>query len=52
MIDAEGLHPTADKLRAIREAPAPKDVIALKAYLGLLMFYSRILPNHAMILAP
>jgi len=52
VIDAEGLHPTADKLKAIREAPAPKDVTALKAYLGLLMFYSRFLPNHATILAP
>ena len=52
VIDAEGLHPTADKLKAIREAPAPKDVTALKAYLGLLMFYSHFLPNHAMILAP
>ena len=52
VIDAEGLHPTDDKLKAIREAPAPKDVTALKAYLGLLMFYSRFLPNHAMILAP
>ena len=52
VIDSEGLHPTADKLKAIREAPAPKDVTALKAYLGLLMFYSRFLPNHATILAP
>ena len=52
VIDAEGLHPTADKLKAIREAPAPKDVTAVKAYLGLLMFYSRFLPNHATILAP
>ena len=52
VIDAEGLHPTDDKLEAIRDAPAPKNVTALKAYLGLLMFYSRFLPNHAIILAP
>jgi len=52
VIDAEGLHPTEDKLKAIREAPEPKDVTALKAYLGLLMFYSRFLPNHATVLAP
>ena len=52
VIDAEGLHPTDDKLKAIREAPPPKDVTALKAYLGLLMFYSRFLPNHATVLAP
>ena len=36
-----GLHPTEDKLKAIRDAPRPKDVPALKAFLALIMFYSR-----------
>jgi len=52
VIDAEGLHPTDDKLRAIRNAPSPKNVVELRAYLGLLMFYSRFMPNHATVLAP
>ena len=51
-IDGEGLHPTGDKLAAIRDAPRPKDVIALKSFLGLIMFYSRFMPHHSTILAP
>ena len=51
-IDGEGLHPTEEKLRAIRDAPRPKDVTALKSFLGLIMFYSRFLQNHATVLAP
>ena len=52
VIDAEGLHPTDSKLKAIRDAPAPRNVVELRAYLGLLMFYSRFLPNHSTVLAP
>lgn len=51
-IDAEGLNPTEDKLAAIRDAPKPKDVTALKSFLGLIMFYSRFMPHHPTILAP
>ncbi len=40
IIDAEGLHPTKEKLCAIAEAPVPKDITSLRAFLGLLMFYS------------
>ena len=51
-IDGEGLHPTEDKLASIRDAPRPKDVTALKSFLGLIMFYSRFMPHHSTILAP
>ena len=51
-IDGEGLHPTDDKLAAIRDAPRPKDVTALKSFLGLIMFYSRFMPHHSTILPP
>lgn len=51
-IDGEGLHPTEDKLTAIRDAPRPKDVAALKSFLGLIMFYSRFMPHHSTVLAP
>ena len=51
-IDGTGLHPTDSKLRAILDAPAPKDISSLKSFLGLLMFYSRFLPNHSTVLAP
>ena len=51
-IDTEGLHPTEDKLAAIRNAPRPRDVTALKSFLGLIMFYSRFIPHHSTVLAP
>lgn len=52
VIDGNGLHPTKEKLKAVQDAPQPKDATALKSFLGLLMFYSRFLPNHSTILAP
>ena len=44
-IDAQGLHPTADKVNAIRNAPAPTNVTELRAYLGLLTYYGKFLPQ-------
>ncbi len=51
-IDAQGLHPVAEKVEAIREAPVPQNVSELKSYLGLLSYYSRFLPNMSSSLAP
>ena len=39
-IDLEGLHPTEDQIRAIRDAPAPHNVMEQKDFLGLYQFYS------------
>lgn len=51
-VDAEGLHPVESKVRAIEEAPPPTTVTELKAYLGLLNYYNKFLPNLATHLAP
>ena len=51
-IDEQGLHPTADKLEAVKSAPRPKNVSELKSFLGLLTYYSRFLPNLASKLSP
>ena len=51
-LDGEGLHPTDDKLAAIRDAPRPTDITTLKSFLGLIMFYSRFMPHHSTVLAP
>ena len=48
VIDAKGLHPAADKLKAVREAPTPQNVTEL----GLLSCYSKFLPNMAITLVP
>lgn len=44
-IDSEGLHPTEDKIQAIRDTPAPHNVTELKAFLGLFPFYARYVSN-------
>ena len=51
-IDSKGLHPTEEKLRAVKDAPRPKNVSELKAFLGMLSYYSRFLPNMSTALAP
>lgn len=51
-VDAEGLHPTETKVKAIDEAPEPQNITELKAYLGLLNYYNKFLPNLATLLAP
>lgn len=35
-MDKHGIHPTDEKIAAIRDAPRPTNVKELKAYLGLL----------------
>lgn len=51
-INSDGLHPTADKIKAIRDAPKPHNVTELKSFLGLLSYYSKFLPNMSTVLAP
>ena len=45
IIDSQGLHPTQDKVDPIQQAPSPKYLTHLKAYLGLLTYYGRFLHN-------
>jgi len=51
-IGKHGLHPVAEKLQALQEAPKPKNVGELKSYLGLLTYYAKFLPNLSTVLAP
>ena len=51
-IDAEGLHPLDDRVRAIRDAPTPTSVSELKSYLGMLSYYNKFLPNLSSLLHP
>ncbi|XP_062400896.1 uncharacterized protein K02A2.6-like [Sardina pilchardus] len=51
-VDANGLHPLPHKVRAIQDAPAPSNVTELRAYLGLLNYYNRFLPNLSTLLSP
>ena len=51
-IDVEGLHPTKEKLKAIVEAPVPKNVQELRSFLGLINYYGKFIPNTSTILSP
>ena len=50
-IDAEGLHPLPDKVKPMQDAPSPTNILELKAYLGLLTYYSRFLPSMSTVLS-
>ena len=45
-IDAQGLHPMPEKVKAVQEAPKPHNVTELKSYLGLLSYYSNFCPIY------
>ncbi len=51
-LDAEGLHPVEKKISAIQDAKVPQDVKELRAYLGILNYYHRFLPNLPDTLTP
>ena len=51
-IDKEGLHPLANKLDAIKQAPQPRGITELKSFLGLLTYYEKFLPHLPTVLAP
>ena len=49
VVDEEGIHPTKEKVKAIKEAPAPTNVTQLR---GLVNYYNKFLPNLAANLTP
>ena len=51
-ISDKGIQPTEAKIRAIVKAPAPNNVSQLKAFLGMLNYYAKFLPNISSRLAP
>ena len=51
-IDAQGVHPTGEKIKAIKNAPQPKNVTELRSFLGILNYYSRFLPTLSAKMAP
>jgi len=52
VISAEGLHQSPKKVKAITEMPTPQDVTQLHAFLGMVQYYARFLPDLATHLAP
>ena len=52
VIDRHGLHPSPDKVKAVQEAPEPKNVTELRAFLGLINYYHKFISNLSCILFP
>ena len=51
-IDAEGLHPLPNKIEAIINASTPTSITELKAFLGLMNYYGKFIPNLSSLLGP
>ena len=52
VINKDGLHMSHDKIEAVLEAPPPENVSQLRAYLGLVNYYHKFLPNLSTVLHP
>ena len=51
-LDAEGIHPTDEKLLALQNAPKPKSISALRSYLRMVHYYHKFIQNLSAVLAP
>ena len=51
-VSKEGIQPLDDKVKVITNAPAPKNVLELKSYLGMIDYYQKFLPYLSSMLAP
>ena len=52
LISSEGIHAIPEKVKAIAEAPHPKNVNELQSFLGLINYYGKFIENLASILHP
>ncbi|XP_041369851.1 uncharacterized protein K02A2.6-like [Gigantopelta aegis] len=52
VIREQGIQPCEAKVKAVHDAPVPTNITELKAYLGLVNYYHRYLPNLSSMLAP
>ena len=52
VISGDGIQPVVAKVDAIKNAPEPKDVNQVWAFLGMLNYYHRFLHDAATILEP
>lgn len=50
-ITADGILPDQEHIKAVLEAPTPSDAVALRSFLGLGSWYSKLLPNFATVVA-
>ena len=51
-ITSEGLFPTADKVKAIQDAPRPSNLTEVKSFVGLVNYYCKFVPQLSTVLEP
>ena len=51
-VNAQGVEPNADKVRAIAEMPIPSKIAHVKRYLGMIGYYARHIPHFATLRSP
>ena len=52
IISANGLQPSPTKIKAIQDAPAPRNVSQLRSFLGMVNYYGKFLHQLSTLLAP
>ncbi|XP_030040463.2 uncharacterized protein LOC115455850 [Manduca sexta] len=52
MIDKEGIHTNREKVEAIQRVPLPTTVSAVRAFIGMVMYYGKFIKNISTILSP
>ena len=52
LINKEGLHPSPSKVKAVKDAPTPSNLSELRAFLGLINYYRKFIPNISTELSP
>ena len=52
LVDATGIHPTRNKVLAINQAPIPTNITQLRAFVGLINYYGKFIPQAAARMAP
>ena len=51
-IDKHGIHPTQERIEAVKNMPAPTNAKELRSVVGAVNFYSRFIPNLHPMCAP
>ena len=52
VISDQGISPDPEKVRAIKEFPRPRDLQAVRSFLGLTSYYRKFIPNYSKVASP